>query len=65
MYTLTGSGTDFRGAHVVVITCSSCGYFEEHFARQRLTNSVRKCYRCGRRRQGLRPISCTNTPTDT
>ena len=30
MYTLTGSRTDSRGAHVV-ITCQACGYFEELF----------------------------------
>ncbi len=30
MYQLTSSGTDSQGVVVVIITCNSCGYFEEH-----------------------------------
>ena len=31
MYGLTSSSTDSHVAHVVIITCQACGYFEEHF----------------------------------
>ena len=30
MYQLTSSGADSQGSDVVIITCSSRGYFEEH-----------------------------------
>ena len=51
MYTLTGSGTDSHGAQVVIITCSSCGYFEEHFQDPGLAKVGKPCDRC----QGHRP----------
>ncbi len=48
MYTLTGtdSGTDSHGAQVVIITCSSCGYFEEHFQDRGLEKIGKPCDRC-------------------
>ena len=49
MDTLTGSGTDTHGAHVVVITCQPCGYFEEHFRDRGLEKAGKACDRC----QGL------------
>ena len=45
MYTLTSSGTDSRGAQVVIITCSSCGYSEEHFRDQGLDKIGKPCDR--------------------
>ena len=46
MYTLTSSGTDSQGAYVVIITCNSCGYFEEHFRDRGLDKVGKRCERC-------------------
>ena len=46
MYTLTSSGTDSRGAQVIVITCQACGYFEEHFRHRWLQKVSQPCDRC-------------------
>ena len=48
MYTLTNSGTGSDGARVVIITCSSCGYFEEHFTQQGLDKLGKPRDRCRR-----------------
>ena len=48
MYQLTRSGTDSHGADVVIITCSSCGYYEEHFTQQGLSKVGKPCNRCRR-----------------
>ena len=48
MYTVTSSGRDRRGAEVVIITCTACGYFEEYFIGRGLAKSGRRCDRCGR-----------------
>ena len=46
MYTLTSSATDSRGAHVVIITCNSCGYFEQQFRDRVLDKIGKPCDRC-------------------
>ena len=51
MYTLASSGTDSRGAQVVVITCQACGYFEEHFRDRGLDKLGKRCDRCQGRKQ--------------
>ena len=48
MYQLTRSGTDSHGADVVIITCSSCGYCEEHFTQKGLSKVGKPCNRCRR-----------------
>ena len=48
LYEITSSGQDSHGADVVIITCRSCGYYEEHFAQRGLAKAGRKCDRCGR-----------------
>ena len=48
MYQLTSSGQGSHGTQVVVITCSVCGYFEEHFAQRGLDKVGRRCDRCSR-----------------
>ena len=45
MYKLNNSGADSHGA-VVVITCSSCGHFEEPFTKKRLTKVGKPSHRC-------------------
>ena len=55
MYTLTSSGTDSHGAHVVIITCQACGYFEEHFRDRDLDKVGTLCDRC--RRQGRKAMT--------
>ena len=49
MYALTSSGTDSRGAQVVVITCQACGYFEEHFRHPGPQKIGQPCDRCQER----------------
>ena len=51
MYTLTSSGADSHGAQVVIITCSSCGYSQEHFSDRGLDKVGTRCDRC----QGRNP----------
>ena len=46
MYQLTSSGADSHGADVVIITCSFCGYFKEHFTQQGLKKVDKTCDRC-------------------
>ena len=46
MYQLTRSGTDSHGANVVIITCNSCAYFEEHFRDRGLDKVGKPCDRC-------------------
>ena len=48
MYTLTGRGRDRGDVEVVVITCSACGYFEEHFTGPGLSKVGKRCARCSR-----------------
>ena len=51
MYTLTSSSTDSHGAQVVIITCSSCSYSEEHFSDRGLDKVGKPCDLC----QGRNP----------
>ena len=46
MYALTSEGQDSHGVQVVIITCRSCGYFEEHFRDHGLAKAGTKCDRC-------------------
>ena len=48
MYTLTSTGRDRRGVEVVVITCSACRDFEEHFTDLGLSKVGKRCDRCRR-----------------
>ena len=48
MYTLSSTGRDRGGAQVVLITCSACGYFEEHFTGQGQAKVGKRCERCSR-----------------
>ena len=45
MYELASSGTDSQGADVVTITCSYCGYLEEHFTQKGLSKVGKPCDR--------------------
>ena len=47
MYAVTSDGKDSHGAQVVIITCRSCGYFEEHFRTCGLQKAGTRCDRCG------------------
>ena len=46
MDTLTSSGIDSHGSHVVIITCQACGYFEEHFRDRGLEKVGNRWDRC-------------------
>ncbi len=46
MYQLTSSGADSQGADVVIITCNSCGYYEEHFTQQGVNKVGKHCNQC-------------------
>ena len=48
MYAVTSEGQDSHGAQVVIITCRSCGYFEEHFRARGLAKAGTRCNRCSR-----------------
>ena len=48
MYNLTRSARDRDSVEEVVITCSACGYFEEHFTGQGLSKVGKRCDRCSR-----------------
>ena len=46
MYVITGGGRDRQGspgAEVVVATCQSCGYWEEHVTDPALVKVEKKC----------------------
>ena len=47
-YEITSSGRDSHGADVVIITCWSCGYYEEHFPQRGPAKVGKPCDRCGR-----------------
>ena len=46
MYTHTSSCTASHGAQVVITTCTTCGYFEEHFRDRCLDKVGKRFERC-------------------